>query len=54
MNPWLIASIAGLLWSGGQASKAVGESVDSTANAVIKVGIGLAVGYVVLKKVKVI
>ena len=54
MNPWLIASVAGLIFAGGQASKDVGQGVDNSANPVLKVDIGLAVGFVVLKKMKVI
>jgi hypothetical protein len=54
MNPWIIGSVAALIFAGGKASEDVGQGVDSASNAVLKIGLGLGVGFFVLKRAKVI
>jgi hypothetical protein len=46
--------VSALIFASGKTAENVGEGVESISNAVVKVGVGLGVGYVVLKKAKVI
>lgn len=54
LNPWFIGSVSALIFASGKTAENVGDGVESISNAVVKVGVGLGVGYVVLKKAKVI